>query len=160
MSDREVIRLPDLAPIEARIELPDVDDSPGEAPDCIRLPDMAGDDEEAVANVVAAGQRFVLKHPSAAQALYRALVAEGRRFAGSEDGHAWRARLEASPAIRRLRPLWEAATFNVLDATGESALPSKLVELVAQAVSHADIEATTAFLSERSTGAFGEPRRR
>lgn len=116
----------------------------------IRLPDVVGEEEQAVADVVAEGQRFLFKHPVAAQALYRSLVAEGRRFAETDEGRAWRARLEASPAIRRLRPLWEAATFNVLEARGDSLLPSQLIELVAQALSHADIEKTTAFLNESS----------
>lgn len=148
VSDRNVITLPDL-------------DATVPSQDCIELPDIAADDEEAVAAVIAQSQRILFKHPVAAQALYRALVAEGRQFATTSEGSAWRARLEASPAIRRLRPLWEAATFNVLEATGDSQLPSKLVELVAQALSHADMEATTAFLSERTVNqSDGELRRR
>lgn len=113
----------------------------------IRLPELL-EEEAVVADIVAQGQRWLFKHPVAAQAIHRALVAEGRAFGETDEGRAWRARLEASPAIRRLRPLWEAATLNVLESTRDARLPSQLIELVAQALSHANIEKTTALLSE------------
>ncbi|MBX3203776.1 MAG: hypothetical protein KF764_01845 [Labilithrix sp.] len=122
----------------------------------IRLPELL-EEEEVVANVVAQGQRWLIKHPVAAQAIYRALVAEGRKFAETDEGGAWRARLEASPAIRRLRPLWEAATLNVLEADGDAVIPSQLIELVAQALSHTNIEKTTALLSELAVVRRREP---
>ena len=84
---------------------------------------------------------------AAAQAAYRALVAEGRRYAETDEGRAWRARLDASETLRRLRPLWEAGTLNVLDGAEGSAIPSAFIELVAQALSRADLEAFTAALT-------------
>lgn len=155
MSDRPVIMLPDEERVV--VHLPDFPEETASRA-VIRLPDLVSKDEQAVAEVVAEGQRLLFKHPVAAQRVYRALVAEGRRYAETEEGRAWRSRLQASPALRRLRPLWEAATFNVLEAEGDSILPTKLIELVAQALSHADIERTTAFLSEQTSTALEEPR--
>jgi len=113
----------------------------------VQLPELL-EDELRVAEVIARGNRAVLKHPVAVQAAYRALVAEGRRFAKTDEGTMWRARLEASDAIRRASPLWEAATLNVLETSGDAALPSQLIELVAQALSHAGVEKIAAALSD------------
>jgi len=111
-------------------------------------------DDDAAARLIAWVQRLLFKHPAAAQAAHRALVAEGRRFAETDEGRVWRARLDASETLRRCRPLWEAATLNVLDDDGDGdALPSQLIDLVAQAVSRGDLDAWTATLTEAA--AFG-----
>jgi len=93
-------------------------------------------------------QGLLLKHPVAAQAAFRALVAEGRRFAATDEGAVWRRRLEASPLLPRLRSLWEAASFNALDADGTELLPALLIDLVAQALSRSDLEEVTVRVTE------------
>jgi hypothetical protein len=90
--------------------------------------------------LVEAGRCALLKHPRAVQAMYRALVAEGRRFAETEQGRAWRARLEASEPIARARTLWEATTLNVLEAEPGGALPGALLDMLAHAISRGDLE--------------------
>jgi hypothetical protein len=113
----------------------------------IVLPELIGD-ENLVADLIGRCQRLILKHPMAAQAAYQALVAEGRRFAQTDEGKQWRCRLEASEAVRRARSLWEAATLNVLDADCEVPLPGQLIELVAQAVSWQNLETIVALITE------------
>jgi hypothetical protein len=108
--------------------------------------DVAGSD--GLKSVVIELQRLMLKYPVAMQAAYRALVAEGRRFAATDEGRAWQARLEASPAVSRAQALWEAATFNALDAEGESPLPTALVDMVAYAISRGDLEIWLARFTE------------
>jgi hypothetical protein len=118
----------------------------GQPPDLIIPEDGDGDDE--LAGVITSMQRGLLKHPVAAQAAYRALVAEGRRFEATEEGRQWRARLEASPELSRLRSLWEAGTFNVLQADEEAPLPGALIDLIAQLASRADLEERTVALTD------------
>lgn len=122
----------------------------------IELPAVAPSDP--LARLVAWAQRVVFKHPVAAQAAYRALVAEGARYAQTEEGRAWRARLEASEELRRLRPVWELATLNLLEGGGSSALPRQFIDLVAQAVSRADVESVAAALAEAPTSRRGRRR--
>lgn len=111
----------------------------------IVLPAASPDDP--VVRVIEDTRRTLLKHPAAAQAAYRALVSEGRAYAQTDEGRAWRARLDASVTLRRLRPLWEAATLNLLDGAAGKALPGTFIEMVAQALSRADLEALTAALT-------------
>lgn len=119
---------------------------PADAPARLVLPPATADDP--VVQVVAWARRVLFKHPAAAQATYRALIAEGRLYAKTEEGAAWRARLDASETLRRMRPLWEVATVNLLEAEGSGAIPGQFIELLAQALSRADLEALTAALSE------------
>ena len=120
----------------------------------IRLPDAA--DADPIARLVERAHRLLIKHPVAAQAAYRALVAEGARFAGTDEGKTWLARVEHSEQLRRLRPLWEAATLNLLDARSPSALPGQFIELVAHAIGQANIErrlgALTTAMNPRGEG--------
>lgn len=115
--------------------------------------------EDPVVRLVDQARRVVFKHPAAAQSAYRALVAEGRRYAKTPEGRAWRARLDASEALRRMRPLWEAATMNLLDGAEGAALPGAFIELLAQALSRTDLEAVTAALAEAPPAPRGRSRR-
>ena len=91
---------------------------------------------------------LIVKHPIAARAAFRSLVAEGRRFAATADGARWRRRLEASPLIRRGRVVWEAATLNMLDEDASRALPTQLIDAFCHAVARADLEPALARSSE------------
>lgn len=70
----------------------------------------------------------VLKHPVAAQALYGALLAEGRRYAETADGALLAERLRHSPALARAWEGLEAATGRALDEDG--AVPTRWLDLV------------------------------
>lgn len=92
---------------------------------------VLGDDggPDALDRLIAQIQRAILGHPVAAQALFRALVAEGRRFAASADGHELAERIVDSPLVRRGRLLWDVATLRALDDDAEVDLPSALAEV-------------------------------
>lgn len=83
---------------------------------------------------------LVLKHPLAAQAGFRALVAEGRRFAETDEGRAWRARLAGSELVRRGTSIVELATLGMLDADADGVLPTQMIDAFARAASRRDLE--------------------
>lgn len=92
---------------------------------------------------------LIVKHPIAARAVFRSLVAEGRRFAATDEGARWRRRLEASPLVRRGCAVWEVATLNMLDEDGSRALPTQLIDAFCRAVARSDLEAALAAHAER-----------
>jgi hypothetical protein len=110
-----------------------------------------GEERDALRTVIETLQLTVLKHPVASQAAYRALVAEGRRFATTPEGRAWRERLECSPEVARLRSVWEVGTFNALTTTDTAALPAPLIDLIAQLASRTDLERATVALSDAAS---------
>ena len=89
-------------------------------------------------------QRLMLEHPAAAQRMFSALVAEGRRYAETPEGAALAERLAGSDLIRRGRVLWEVATLNLLEESAPSVLPTRLLDLFAQATA---VEALEPFLA-------------
>ncbi|MGF1468137.1 MAG: hypothetical protein ACFCGT_18615 [Sandaracinaceae bacterium] len=86
-------------------------------------------------------QRLMAHHPFAAQALFSALVAEGRRFAQTPEGARLRARLASSPTIQRARIAWSASTLGMLVDAPSTGLPSALVEAFARLATAPDLEA-------------------
>lgn len=83
---------------------------------------------------------LVIKHPVAAQAAFRALVAEGRSFATTAEGRAWRARLESSELVRRGAAVLELGTLGMLDGDSDRVLPTQLIDAFARAASRRDLE--------------------
>jgi hypothetical protein len=104
--------------------------------------------ETELSRLLRAGQRLVLKYPVAARALFRAFVAEGRRFAETAEGRVWKRRLARSRLIARGRVVWELTTLNLLDEPGERLLPTALVEALARAATARDLEPLLAALLE------------
>jgi hypothetical protein len=87
------------------------------------------------------GMRMILiKHPIAAQAAFRALSAEGRRFAAMPEGATWKERLAGSELMQRGRSVWELATLNMLDEAGPNMLPTQYVDALCYAAGLADLE--------------------
>lgn len=60
-------------------------------------------------------RRAVPDNPAAARGVYRPLVTEGERNAGTERGTAPRARLAGSERLAQLHRTWETLTLNALD---------------------------------------------
>jgi hypothetical protein len=87
-------------------------------------------------------QAAILEHPLAAQALFRSLVAEGRRFAHTEEGSQWAERLAGTPLVQRGRLAWEALSLNALDDDPDVVLPSAVVDAFVQAISSSTLELT------------------
>jgi hypothetical protein len=77
---------------------------------------------------------FLLRHPIASQAVFTALVAEGRRFSATPRGSAWARTLAAAPAMTRAREVWEATSLNLLTDDEQAVLPSTWVEALLRAV--------------------------
>ncbi len=85
-------------------------------------------------------QQLILRYPVSAQALFAAMVSEGRAFAETPDGAALRDRLAGSELIRRGRVVWEVGTLNVLEEKPTTALPSRLMDALAKAATVPDLE--------------------
>ncbi len=83
----------------------------------------------------------MLRHPVAAQALFSALVAEGRRFASTEDGRAWKARLQDSQVLRDARVVWDMTTAEMLQEDPPSILPTTFLDAMMQAASNPQLTA-------------------
>lgn len=99
-----------------------------------------GDPEDELFDALRAAQAAIARHPVAAQSVFSALVAEGRRYGATPEGAALRESLARSDLIRRGRVLWEVATLNVLEERPEGALPSKVVDALVQAAATPDLE--------------------
>jgi len=104
-------------------------------------------DDELVERAVMDAQLAILTHPVAAQATYRALVAEGRAAATTPEGRARRDRLARSPLLARVRAVWEPSTFNLLEADTDSPLPSSYVEALVMALDAPDLDALLSALA-------------
>ena len=103
----------------------------GGAPDDEGLPELRLNDAEAELDVLLADlQAAVLTHPVAAQALYTALVAEGRRVAATPEGQQLRAGLAGSALARRGREAWEVGSLNALQPDAEGPFPAEFGDLL------------------------------
>ncbi len=91
-------------------------------------------------------QLALLQHPVAAQAIVRALVLEGRRFAQTEEGAALRGQLAGSELVQRGRAVWEGMTLNMFTPDDRTAVPSVLVDAVLGAATRDDLERVLAGL--------------
>lgn len=101
-------------------------------------PGSAGGDDLAL--VLHEVRWLMVRHPLAARAVYRALAAEGRRFATSAEGKAWAERLASSELVRRVQLLWEVASGNALDDASGQVLPSQLIDAFCRAAARDDLE--------------------
>ncbi|HEY7371847.1 MAG TPA: hypothetical protein VIF57_06680 [Polyangia bacterium] len=114
------------------------------------------DDDDVIVALLRKLQLIVLEHPEASRAAFSALVAEGRRFAQTESGARWRARLRGSALLNRAGLVWQTATMNLLDSDG-TALPSSFIDAITMAASGPDRDALLARLFGASTGEAEEP---
>ena len=97
--------------------------------------------EDELFRLLRAGHLLLLKHPVAAQAAFRALVAEGRRFAATPEGQRWKTRLAGSELVRRGHVLWEGSALDMLEERSDSMLPSTLIDAIAGAIGSEDLSA-------------------
>ena len=92
-------------------------------------------------------QRTLLRHPMAAAALYRGLIAEGRAFAATPEGAEVASQLQRSAFLRRLRVAWLSVSGNLLSEHDEAILPGQLLEALAGAAASEDVHALFADLA-------------
>jgi hypothetical protein len=119
-------RSPSGEPAAAEASEPEPAPAPAEGPESPALLELLALLEQA--------RVFLLRHPIASQAMFTALVAEGRRYASTEQGAAWARSLAASPAMLRAREVWEATSLNLLTADPDARVPSTWVEALLRAV--------------------------
>lgn len=101
-------------------------------------PEGPGDE---LAELLRRVQRALFRHPVAAQAAFAALMAEGRRFAGTPEGAAWKAALEGSELARNGRRLWDALSMGMLEEDPATIVPSAYLEALLRAAASADLDA-------------------
>jgi hypothetical protein len=101
---------------------------------------LAGEETDELSVLLRELRWTIIKHPIAARAAFRALVAEGRAYAQTPEGEQWRARLADSALIRRGRSVWELATCNMLDEDASRALPTQLIDAFCHAATISDLE--------------------
>jgi hypothetical protein len=104
-------------------------------------------------------QALMLAHPVAAQALFSALVAEGRAFADSAVGREWMERLSRSSLLHRVRLVFEIGTLWMLDDEPSGPLPSAYLDAVFMSASGERMESVMNRLF-RETAADGATDRR
>lgn len=97
--------------------------------------------EDPLTQLLRAASAAVLKHPFAAQAIFAGLVAEGRRFAETDEGRRWQAALADSEFVRRARALWEGSVLNLLEDSSDAVLPTAIFDALVQAASRPDLPA-------------------
>lgn len=133
--------------LQLRVELLDASDEPdgpvadhgSEPPDHLPRLSLRRPDDELTA-ILREAQLLLLRHPLAAQALFRSVVAEGRRFARTEEGQRIGEQLADSELIRRGRVLWEVGTLQLLEEEAPTMLPSKLLDAFVQAANDGNLE--------------------
>lgn len=120
-------------------------------------PPDGGEDE--LAELLRRVQLVLLQHPVAAQAAFRALMAEGRRFAATPEGAAWKAALAGSDVVRRAPRLWDAVSMSLLEDDAATVVPSAYLEALFRAVKSSDLEGLLGKLGETPHGGeHGDPR--
>lgn len=97
-------------------------------------------DDDELLRILHEAQYLLLQHPVAAQALFAGLVAEGRRYAGTEDGRRWEARLRGSDLIRRGRVVWEVVTLKMLEESTPNVLPTTYLDAMVNATASPELE--------------------
>ena len=81
-----------------------------------------------------------LRHPVATQSAISALIAEGKRYAETDEGRVILERLRRSTLLPRARLVWEATTNVVISGDSPETLPSQFIDAVFMAAANADLE--------------------
>jgi hypothetical protein len=120
---------------------------PGVARTAPPLPADLSDDESRLVALLGRVREAVLAQPAIGNAITSFLVAEGRRFATTDDGARWLGALRDAPEVERLRQIWEATTLNVFDDEHDAGgVPNAWVDLVADLASIGRVDRIVAAL--------------
>lgn len=98
------------------------------------------EDDAATLDLLRGLQHQILRHPVAFRAATAALVEEGRRFAKTPEGAAWRARLERSPWLPRARLLLKMLSLSMVEDGPVEELPSAYLDALFQAARREDVD--------------------
>lgn len=102
-----------------------------------------------VMRTLGALQRAIFKHPMAVQAAFATLVAEGRRFAETEEGREWRDRLLRAKQTGRLRMVWEVLSLGAFTERSDGLLPSVFVDSLVRTLAREHLEPLLSRVFER-----------
>ncbi|MDI1443537.1 hypothetical protein [Polyangium sp. 6x1] len=103
---------------------------------------VLGHPEDELSAILDELRAAMMAHPLAAEAFFRAFVAEGRRFALTPEGRRYRAELAGSELIRRGRILWDTCAMSLGD--GDAAAPFSVFDALVLAT---QVEALEPMLS-------------
>ena len=92
------------------------------------LPCLTLDDPTDIPDPLLQLQGAVMKHPMAAQALFSALIAEGRAFEETAEGQVWRDRLKVSELMHRARLALDLPGLSLLTGAPQGPLPSAYID--------------------------------
>jgi len=101
---------------------------------------------------------LLLQHPTAAQAAFCALVAEGRRFAATPEGRSQAVALAASPLIRHASELWSALGLDMLEEDPDTVVPSAWLEALLRGAQSPNLAAAGERPQPSGGTRDGEPR--
>ena len=118
------------------------------SPERPRLVFREGSDE--LGDLLARLQTVIMQYPIAAQAIFRALVAEGRAFAKTPEGHALAGRLADSALVRRGRLAWDVITLRAFDDDPDVTIPSVFLDALAKTAATDALEPLLSRLFEES----------
>jgi hypothetical protein len=111
------------------------------------LPADLSDKECHLVELLGRLREVALSQPAVGHAITSFLVAEGRRFATTDDGARWLEVLRDSPEVERLRQIWEATTLNVFDDESDApGVPNAWVDLIADLASVGRVDRIVAAL--------------
>ncbi len=114
-------------------------------------------EDDAVESLLGVLHGLIVRHPAAAQALFRALVAEGRAFAATEEGGRHAERLRRSELVRQGRVVWDAVSLNALDDREETVIPTAILDAFARAMAAEDVHGILRRVLSASLLAGGAP---
>lgn len=102
-------------------------------------------------------QHLLIENPQAARGIIQAFIAEGRRFAQTEEGQLWQEILSHSELVKRGQMIWDAFGLDALVETDSSFMPQAWLDMLAAAVSSPDLETilSTLIIEELKNGNVG-----
>jgi hypothetical protein len=106
--------------------------------------------ERALTPLLRKVHRALFRHPIAVQAAFSSLVAEGKRYARTPEGAAWRAQLMGARETANAQLLWEILSTRSFTEQADGVLPSTLVDALSRAIRFRQVEPLLARILEGS----------
>jgi hypothetical protein len=100
----------------------------------------APETKDPTADVLRALRRVLFEHPVATQSAFAALVREGRRYAETPEGAAWKERLAGSDLVAKGRVVWEVLTQSAFTEDQDTVLPSVLLDAFSRSTAQSMLE--------------------
>jgi hypothetical protein len=98
------------------------------------------EENQTLSRLLVEGQHLLVKYPQAGRAILQAFVNEGRMYAATPEGQAWKERLAQSRLVRRGRFIWDAYSLDALLENDSDQMPSAWLDVILAAVANSDLE--------------------